>query len=104
MTTVTLTIVCRCMCEFYVAISQEPGDARIACPHCGASSLARDTLAQVPVRNMQVTEFMPLLVEALARSHGVCRKCGCTDSFACEGGCAWVNAEHTLCSRCVRST
>lgn len=30
---------------------------------------------------------------------GVCRKCGCTDVHACEGGCSWVNPYHTLCSR-----
>ena len=28
-----------------------------------------------------------------------CRHCGCTDEFACEGGCYWV--EEDLCSRCA---
>lgn len=32
-----------------------------------------------------------------ARRH--CRKCGCTDDRACEGGCYWV--ENDLCSRCA---
>jgi len=27
-----------------------------------------------------------------------CRKCGCTDKQACEGGCHWVESD--LCSRC----
>lgn len=27
-----------------------------------------------------------------------CRYCGCTQNHACEGGCAWLNAEHTICS------
>jgi hypothetical protein len=27
-----------------------------------------------------------------------CRRCGCTDVSACEGGCAWVADD--LCSRC----
>lgn len=28
-----------------------------------------------------------------------CRVCGCTDDFACPGGCYWV--EEDLCSECV---
>ncbi|HEU4619201.1 MAG TPA: hypothetical protein VFV10_14270 [Gammaproteobacteria bacterium] len=32
---------------------------------------------------------------------GICRKCGCTDEFGCDGGCSWVNARRTLCSRCA---
>ena len=36
-----------------------------------------------------------------ARS-GVCRKCGCTDDCACDGGCYWADVDETLCSRCVR--
>ena len=31
---------------------------------------------------------------------GVCRACLCTDRHACLGGCGWVNAAHTLCTRC----
>lgn len=31
---------------------------------------------------------------------GVCRSCGCTEQIACMGGCAWVNAARTRCSRC----
>ena len=34
-------------------------------------------------------------------ARGVCRVCGCTDAHACEGGCSWVDDEHTLCSRCA---
>ena len=32
---------------------------------------------------------------------GTCRECGCTDTHACDGGCSWVDAEHTLCSACA---
>jgi hypothetical protein len=32
---------------------------------------------------------------------GTCSKCGCTDDNACEGGCSWVDPEHTLCSACA---
>ena len=35
---------------------------------------------------------------------GVCRVCGCTDEWGCDGGCCWVNAEHTLCSECAEET
>lgn len=28
-----------------------------------------------------------------------CRRCGCTDSEACDGGCSWF--EVGLCSRCA---
>lgn len=28
-----------------------------------------------------------------------CRNCGCTDDYACDGGCSWV--EPDLCSACV---
>jgi hypothetical protein len=28
-----------------------------------------------------------------------CRGCGCTDDFACDGGCHWV--EDDLCSACL---
>lgn len=33
-------------------------------------------------------------------SLGTCEDCGCTDEKPCEGGCSWVNDDHTLCSRC----
>ena len=32
----------------------------------------------------------------------VCRKCGCKDYRACDGGCYWV--EDDLCSKCVEIT
>lgn len=36
-----------------------------------------------------------------AEPEGVCRECGCTDEWGCDGGCSWANAKHTLCSACV---
>lgn len=33
----------------------------------------------------------------------VCRVCGCTDEYGYDVGCAWANAEHTLCTACVGS-
>jgi len=32
---------------------------------------------------------------------GTCRVCGCTDEYGCDDGCAWADAEHTLCTNCV---
>lgn len=34
---------------------------------------------------------------------GRCVGCGCTDSRACVGGCAWADRGHTLCTRCLRN-
>jgi uncharacterized protein with PhoU and TrkA domain len=31
---------------------------------------------------------------------GLCRYCSCRDETPCEGGCAWVDADQTLCSVC----
>lgn len=31
---------------------------------------------------------------------GTCRKCGCTEDKACAGGCSWMDAKKTCCSRC----
>lgn len=39
--------------------------------------------------------------DELVLERGVCRACGCTDERACEGGCAWVDVDHTLCSTCA---
>ena len=35
---------------------------------------------------------------------GFCQTCGCTDRYACPGGCAWVNKGNTLCSQCYERT
>ncbi len=32
---------------------------------------------------------------------GTCTFCGCTDDHACEGGCTWVDNDHTICSECI---
>lgn len=33
---------------------------------------------------------------------GRCFACGCTDDFACDAGCEWTDALHTMCSECER--
>jgi hypothetical protein len=32
---------------------------------------------------------------------GVCRRCGCTDKYACLGGCCWADETQTLCTMCA---
>jgi hypothetical protein len=32
---------------------------------------------------------------------GVCRKCGCTESRACDDGCAWADDTKTICTSCA---
>ena len=31
-----------------------------------------------------------------------CKRCGCTDSRACKGGCRWLCKSIDVCSKCVR--
>lgn len=38
---------------------------------------------------------------ALVHMPGICADCGCTDEFACDGGCSWLDRGHTLCSSCA---
>jgi transcriptional regulator with XRE-family HTH domain len=33
---------------------------------------------------------------------GVCRYCLCMDHRACDGGCSWVDSDHTICSACLQ--
>jgi len=41
------------------------------------------------------------LIDFLTRA-GIrhCRICGCTEDFACRGGCSWSAEDETVCSRC----
>ena len=46
--------------------------------------------------------FRHVFDRGLARHlSGWCKFCGCQDDRACEGGCGWMDVEHTICSRCV---
>lgn len=42
-------------------------------------------------------------MDAYRAGQPYCRVCLCTEDFACERGCAWANAERTVCDnpRCV---
>lgn len=59
-------------------------------------------------RHQEVRELLAKATKAVdARAHrkpvpGICTQCGCTDAAPCDGGCAWANRAHTLCTACVR--
>ncbi|HEX3110579.1 MAG TPA: hypothetical protein VHU41_15900, partial [Thermoanaerobaculia bacterium] len=44
--------------------------------------------------------YRPLL-DAPARTPGVCSECRCTETAACDPPCSWVNADSTWCSSCA---
>ena len=41
----------------------------------------------------------PFSLDSDADDDAICRRCGCSDSIACENGCYWI--EDDLCSECV---
>jgi hypothetical protein len=47
--------------------------------------------------------MQPQLAEAppVQTAEVCCRVCGCTDTDACPGGCAWVELDPPLCSTCA---
>jgi hypothetical protein len=42
-------------------------------------------------------DALPMPIPSLLGA--VCRRCGCTQEDACEGGCGWEEAD--LCSACI---
>lgn len=64
---------------------------------------ASPTIAAL-VEALSAAHFTHATLLAIARTlkvRGVCQTCGCTDQAACEGGCVWTDATHTLCSNCT---
>lgn len=57
---------------------------------------ARDHRKELRGAALRVGAFALALAEHIA-AH-TCRACGCTDDFACPGGCLWI--EPGLCSNC----
>lgn len=44
----------------------------------------------------------PIAVVARPRfPRGVCKRCGCTWTDPCVGGCAWTDTTETLCTECA---
>lgn len=36
-----------------------------------------------------------------AKKERACRRCGCTENQACDGGCFWVPGMKDVCSDCL---
>lgn len=85
---------------------------------CEGDMKAHATVADVPPGPLVILEYGPSQLEQLMRypeviltkagqawwerqeyENGACKKCGCTDDAACEGGCSWVAPG--LCSSCA---
>lgn len=68
---------------------------------------ARSTLIRAPrgrtrvLRLRTIGRVLMLLPYEVRDSEAMCHRCGCTELLGCPGGCAWVNASHDLCSRCL---
>ena len=42
------------------------------------------------------------LMAALQKEHiRYCRVCGCTEDYACPGGCSWSQGRTFICSKCA---
>jgi hypothetical protein len=55
-------------------------------------------------RHQEVRELLAQATKAAGARPvaGICSSCGCTDAAPCDGGCAWANRAHTLCTACER--
>lgn len=97
-----------------VAGAQGTGKSTIA--HAISRALSAQGVSTTVIEEGLVDPCPPLLVpRGLAKelevqvltlqTPRVCRGCGCSDDFACPGGCAWVEAptdkKPGLCSRCA---
>jgi hypothetical protein len=58
--------------------------------------------AELPPGNRPELPAFLVAAQGANRDERRCRVCGCTDDFACEGGCIWVDGD--LCSHCVSLT
>ncbi len=108
--------------ELTAALEPEPEEPAVEpetvpCTRCGGEVSAALVQSSLRLRNDQDTRppawtYGDLLITAhdavycqtCARTVRVCARCGCTDEFACEGGCAWVTGAsepEQLCSACA---
>ncbi len=47
----------------------------------------------------ELTALEQMRLDDAAKGSSRCRACGCTENFACVGGCYWVEVD--LCSGCA---
>jgi len=86
-------------------VAYDRAELAVVCLHCAASGPFAGAPGVKGKRAQRIAEDYwnnrrRVTFQAIP---GVCVFCGCTDDHACEGGCSWINAEHTLCSACVPS-
>lgn len=72
-----------------IEADEQPASFETIVALCSVYDLNIDVLAQL----VAITMGSPLPPPA------ICRKCGCDDDRACDGGCSWV--EEDLCSSCA---
>lgn len=70
-------------------------------PRCWRLDRPRKLVEPIPYRGGQGIFGVPERALAGARWEPQCRVCGCTEGFACPGGCVWANREKDLCTRCA---
>lgn len=67
------------------------------------SHIIRAGRGRVKVLRLAIVDGRTVPCAYIARSGpGMCQHCGCTDAYACVGGCSWVDLAHTVCSRCFK--
>jgi len=84
-----------------VKIASDTGDGVASAPRYAAVIEALSLIADLVTIHVLDGEDMALPPRPDLRPLGIrqCRACGCTDDFACDGGCSW--AEPDLCTACV---
>lgn len=67
------------------------------------SHLIRASSGRVRVLRLAIVDGHTVPCAYVARlGSGTCRACGRTDVVGCMGGCAWVDSQHTVCTRCFK--
>lgn len=93
--------ICNSGCrEEPACVTQEPIEGWLA----AEASLFREAAWEYRgVSHGLVKHFRDLMRQAEKREarQRVCRECGCTESYACPGGCAWSPGMSPLGPRCT---
>ncbi|MGH1574509.1 hypothetical protein ACRAWG_32530 [Methylobacterium sp. P31] len=80
--------------------------AEFACPAASRAGITCSEHADHDLIDACAEKLLPLLRDEhgwkIPASIGpVCRRCGCSENDACEGGCGWVDNDQTLCTACA---
>ncbi len=97
-----------CICGVELTISAEPTIGRgpdRECFDCSKLSHYEKTSLKllVNIQMLLVAVMAPemTLEQQVFQQIGTCRKCGCTETTPCPGGCYWADFTKTICSRCA---